>query len=100
MVFFVLFFVYVLILKFKNYLLYPLFFLFCHITAKITNVSMDATDSRITGFLSLVTQGYSTDFNFIRDTNLEQSYESTGLTKNNIVVGFVGVFVISFFYLF
>lgn len=97
MVFFVLFFVYVLILKFKNYLLYPLFFLFCHITAKITNVSMDATDSRITGFLSLVTQGYSTDLNFIRDTNLEQSYESTGLTKNNIVVGFVGVFVISFF---
>lgn len=35
--------------------------------------------------------------NFIRDTTLAQSHENTGLIKNNIVVGFVGVFVISFF---
>lgn len=49
--------------------------------------------------LSLVTQGFSTDLNFIRDTTLAQSHENTGLIKNNIIVGFVGVFVISFYLL-
>lgn len=57
---------------------------------------MDATESKITGFQSLVTQGFSTDLNFIRDTTLTQSHKNTGLIKNNIVVGFVGMFVISF----
>lgn len=60
---------------------------------------MDATESKITGFQSIVTKAFSTDLNIIRHTTQAQSHVNTGLIKNNIVVSFVGVFVISFFLL-